>query len=277
MYKYFDVSQLNTYGTLRVGTTGYQPKFITQDGKYFIKQMAVINGDFRNDSLVEVFAYKVATVLGIEQFVVEPKLCILDLGYQGERYGIYSENFERTRGLRFLSFDSLLMLNRDDLEEYSYIRLNTISKLQLLAQLLTKYTGLSIQETTQYMVNLALIDVLICNTDRHFRNFGCCIDVDGNFKIAPIFDNGMGLGEFVSDKRYSIEFTDFLREAYIAPYGENPFQMLHILNQGFGIGKLLKRKLFRLHKFYNSRMCRLPKNAFAELYFNTILAEIERL
>ena len=58
------------------------------------------------------------------------------------------------------------------------------------------------------MLNLAILDCLVGNCDRHTRNFGVFFNSSkGEFSIAPVFDSGMGLFEhdYYRDK-YSEEY-----------------------------------------------------------------------
>lgn len=52
-----------------------------------------------------------------------------------------------------------------------------------------KSTGVDIRG---YLIILAYIDSLILNEDRHFYNI-CLIEKDEEYRVAPIFDNGLSL------------------------------------------------------------------------------------
>ena len=49
---------------------------------------------------------------------------------------------------------------------------------------------------------MIVFDAIICNTDRHYGNFGLIIDNITNkpIKAAPIFDNGLSLFNYGMDK-----------------------------------------------------------------------------
>lgn len=51
-------------------------------------------------------------------------------------------------------------------------------------------------------VDMIVFDALICNTDRHYGNFGLLVDNRTNKPIAfaPIFDNGQSLFNLATDK-----------------------------------------------------------------------------
>lgn len=48
--------------------------------------------------------------------------------------------------------------------------------------------------------DMFILDAVICNTDRHFGNFGFCVDARTNKLIgpAPLFDHGNSLFNFAS-------------------------------------------------------------------------------
>lgn len=53
-------------------------------------------------------------------------------------------------------------------------------------------TGLDISE---YLSACVSLDCLVLNPDRHYGNLGVIRRSDNTFKLAPIFDNGQGLGQ----------------------------------------------------------------------------------
>ena len=74
--------------------------------------------------------------------------------------------------------------------------------------------------------------MLVLNQDRHFKNFGVFWNVKMNrYEIAAVFDNGMGL--FENDTMFDTmdKLGDCMRYSYIAPYGEDPFELLRMLKE----------------------------------------------
>jgi len=57
-------------------------------------------------------------------------------------------------------------------------------------------------DITKYLSDTFVLDSLILNEDRHFKNLGLIFDGD-NFKTAPIFDNGKSL--FIGNSRYDAD------------------------------------------------------------------------
>jgi hypothetical protein len=50
-------------------------------------------------------------------------------------------------------------------------------------------------DCTQYLYDNIAIDMIIKNPDRHFNNLALIVNKTGNFRCAPVFDNGQGLGQ----------------------------------------------------------------------------------
>ena len=86
------------------------------------------------------------------------------------------------------------------------------------------------------MLDLAVLDCLIGNVDRHTRNFGLFYNVNTcRFEIPPVFDNGMGLFEHDYYRDMYADFEEAMRTVYVSPYGEDPFELLEILNREYGL------------------------------------------
>ena len=51
------------------------------------------------------------------------------------------------------------------------------------------------------LIDMFVFDAVVCNTDRHFGNFGVLVDNHTNTVIdnAPIFDNGLSLWGFAME------------------------------------------------------------------------------
>jgi hypothetical protein len=112
----------------------------------------------------------------------------------------------------------------------------------------------------------------VLNQDRHFRNFGVFFNEKTNkYEIAKIFDCGMGLFEndTIFDDIQSLE--QCLRYSYIAPYGEDPFDLAREL-KSTNIG-------YRYLKAINVNRLNISKNLFIHdnsyEYFIRIKKELE--
>lgn len=115
------------------------------------------------------------------------------------------------------------------------------------------------EEYYNKFVDMLIFDAVICNTDRHYGNFGLLIDNKTNKPVAfaPIFDNGYSLFNFAMDDeiadlkeysktRISAEGTAFteIAKAYITKRQKDQLR------------KLINFK-FKPHKTYNLKLKRL--------------------
>ena len=214
----------------RSDTDGFQMKAITSDRRYFVKSQAVMSGVKLNDWAVEIIASSVCHQLGIP--CVEQKYCRFIYGNK-EYDGVYSENFE-LNGYTFLSFEGLLERIYRSTKEEEFIKLNAVSKLKWCAEQLSGMSGIPYEKTEKYMLDLAVLDCLVGNIDRHTRNFGLFFNtLTGQFEIPLVFDSGMGLFENDYYRDEYRTFDEAMNHVYTAPYGEDPFELLQMLNEKF--------------------------------------------
>lgn len=219
----------------RTDTDGFQPKALSKDRKWFIKVQATISGKQMDDWKVEIIASDICKQLGIP--CVEQKMC--NVVYLDKTYkAVYSKNYELD-GFEFLSFESLI--NNLGLSTYDkeFITRDANEKLIWCAQKLTEASNIPYEETLKYMIDLAVVDCLVGNVDRHTRNFGLFYDsISNEFKIPLLFDNGMGLFEHDSYRDEYKTFDEAMRNVYVSPYGEDPFDMIKLLDDKYGLNTL---------------------------------------
>lgn len=65
-------------------------------------------------------------------------------------------------------------------------------KLEYIDSVYKKVLGYSCK---RWLLRVLTLDVMFRNTDRHLSNLGFIADRQGNLRLAPIFDNGLALGE----------------------------------------------------------------------------------
>lgn len=219
----------------RTDTDGFQMKAITSDRRYFVKSQAVIAGVRLRDWAVEMIASDLCQQLSIA--------CVKQrhagFVYEGKTYdGVYSENFELD-GYTFISFDRLLSRHGWSTMEEEFISLDAIGKLTWCAEKLAEAGTLNHADTEKYMLDLAVIDCLVGNTDRHDKNYGLFYNVNTQrFEIPLIFDNGMGLFENDPCRDEYHTFDEAMHNIYVAPYGEDPFDLLALLDEAFDLRKI---------------------------------------
>ena len=216
----------------RTDTDGYQLKALSDDRRFFVKSQAIIGGNRMDDWAVELIASNFCRQLGIS--CIEQRECEFIYGNQSYK-AVFSKNFELD-GYTFVSFERLLERMGLSSNDEEFICLDAIGKMKWCAQKLAAAGDLSYEDTLQYMLNLALIDCLVANVDRHTKNFGLFFNsYTGKYEIPAIFDNGMGLFEHDCYKDSYGTFDDAMMNVYVAPYGEDPFDMLRMIDREFDL------------------------------------------
>lgn len=264
--KVYDIKNLE-HIHCRTGSDGYQAKYYANDRKYFIKTQAKLSGVLMNDWQVEIIASKICDKLNINcvkqsHCRVKDSVKTLD--------AVISDNFELS-GNEFVSFETLLnRLNGKSTSDSEFIKLNTSNKLRYCASIISKACNIDIKYSMKYMIDLAVIDILVGNIDRHTRNFGVFWNNKLNcYTIAKIFDNGMGLFENDDYRDRYKNINERLRTLYVSPYGEDPFDMIEILYN-----------LVNLNSMYNFKSLKVSDYTFpnsdSKLYFSEILTKIRR-
>lgn len=216
----------------RTDTDGYQMKALTHDRRLFVKSQAVISGVLMRDWAVEVIASDICRQLSIP--CTDQKQC--QFVYEGRRFdGVYSRNFELD-GYTFLSFERLLERNGLSSKDDEFIAMNSLDKLKWCADKLSEFGSLPYSDTLKYMIDLAVIDCLVGNIDRHTRNYGLFFNAGtGRYEIPPVFDNGMGLFENDPYRDKYDTFEAAMRNVYVSPYGEDPFDMIQMLDKEYDL------------------------------------------
>lgn len=264
--KIYNIADLEKYNC-RSGSDGYQAKYFADSRKHFIKTQASLSGVLMNDWMVEIIASKLCDRLNIncvkqQHCKVRDEVKTLD--------AVVSKNFELD-GWDFVSFESLLnRLSGESTQDSFFIRLGTIEKMEYCAKVIAKACNINYKYALKYMIDLAVIDILVGNNDRHTKNFGVFWDINNNkFSIAKIFDNGMGLFEndYYRDNYKNLQ--ERMRNVYVAPYGEDPFDMIKILKNYININNI--------YNFGNIKSSELTfPNEDSKVYFKEILNELRR-
>lgn len=239
-YKVFQISKLHK-NSQRTGTDGYQPKFISSDGKYFIKAQCNLGGYLVDDWKVEVIASKLCNLFNFR--CIEQLPCYL-VDKDLKLHGVYSRNLLLHT---FKSFESLLEANRLSTKDPWFVKADAISKIYSLAEAVQKSMCASYniqvdkKDIVDYIVKCAIIDILVCNNDRHTRNYSIIFDKYGKLIPLTIYDCGMGLFENDIYLRGLNTYQECLRYSYIAPYGEDPFDLIEYLDREFKIRDYLRK------------------------------------
>lgn len=209
---------------LRSTTDGYQPKFLVDQGRRFLKVQCELNRTLRDDWRVEDIAGRICAQCGIRAVMQTP--CRVKIATPRgilTRMGVVSDNFA-VQGYQFLSFVSLLRIDREN--QQNFRMLDAPGKLDFMEKMICGVTGLASCEVREYLYGMVLVDLLVLNQDRHLKNFGVFYNIAaGRFEPALLFDFGMGL--FENDTIYDSLDTlgECLRYSYIEPFGEDPMEL----------------------------------------------------
>lgn len=218
----------------RSSTDGYQPKFFTKDRKMFIKAQANLSGVLMEDWKVEILASTICEQWQIPHVKQAPCKVVTK---SGELNAVESRNFEQD-GKTFQSFRSLLDYHYLSMRDDNFIKLNAAEKLKWCADKLSNLCGLEHKACETYMLDLALLDIIVGNVDRHSKNYGVFFDtIHSRYEIALIFDNGMGLFENDYYRDNYKTYEDAMHNVYVSPYGEDPFDLIEILSNDFDLSK----------------------------------------
>lgn len=111
-------------------------------------------------------------------------------------------------------------------------------------------------------VDMVVFDALICNTDRHYGNFGLLLDNKTNKPIgfAPIFDNGQSLFNHATEKDL-LNLNEYAKARFPACCNVSFDDLVKNFISERQIEKLQKMENFRLirHSKYNLPSARLEK------------------
>ena len=129
------------------------------------------------------------------------------------------------------------------------------------------YKGVLGYSCKRWLLKVLTLDVMFRNTDRHLSNLGFIADRQGNFRIAPIFDNGLALG--VSEGAYYDLANTITGIGFrIKPYGLTVGYLEKYINPSyfaFSIVKLVK--YLKMENFPKSEL----QNKLLLAFFNILV------
>lgn len=269
MYRTFKVDN-NKALQKRTGTDGYQPKFLVEGARYFVKVQCKLSGEYVDDWRVEDIASRTGGQLDLG--VLKQTPCNVQISYTKYKRtlkGVYSNNFELL-GYRYRSFESIInSLGLETKRNTNFIKMSNIDKIKWMATIISNHTSISYNQYLDYLIRTALIDIIVGNADRHTRNIGLLYNINKQCEeVSPIFDCGMGLFEHDLWIKHNASFDEACGQLYIEPYSEDPIILLNELESEFGVKQKLKAKV---NKLEISKSLFPSDNAYR--YFKTILKE----
>lgn len=173
---------------------GNQPKWYEPRAQLLIKSQFQYQNKLWKDNLVEIIASNIAYQLGINS--VKYDLCQIKTDTQ-IMDGCFSASFLTTDEV-FITYEQLF-------EQYAFTRTvmpsYRLSAKEHLEQILDVYSVVAELDASVYLLGMTALDWLVGNEDRHENNYGAIRNSDGNYRLAPIFDSGLGL--FEHDLKYA--------------------------------------------------------------------------
>ena len=204
---------------------GNQQKWYDKKTDSYIKAQFYYQDKYWRDDLVELIAAAIGQTLNLrdkQANVLEQRLCNIELGRK-TLHGVYSKNFSR-KGERFITFGRILSLN--DLE-FPYLA-SIPEKWSFVIDIIHQLCKVNY---TDYMIVMTIIDYLVGNEDRHLNNFGVITD-DNSYRLAPLFDFGLGL--FEHDRRYEGRpFRECLKLMECKPFHKNNSKVIDFLKEKY--------------------------------------------
>lgn len=206
---------------------GNQQKWYDVKNKRFIKEQFFYQNKYWKDYMVEYLATVIAGQCNFEN-VVKQEIVKLSNG----RYATVSKDFCE-EGFRFVPVSKFVDKSKiEEMYGWSYKMYDYLIKIA---------SDLGVDWST-YLGTMILMDFLLGNEDRHINNFGLLLK-GSEFKVAPLFDFGLGL--FEHDLIYEGKPLDKCKSHMTGlPFNENlksPVNML--LNTNFDFCKKVSENL----------------------------------
>lgn len=159
------------------------------------------------EGYAEIIASQVCKDLGIKNYVTY-RPCVINTTDEQEDtvrlLGCESTDFLRADEI-FVSSQKLFSLLRPEV----VTELNSTSGQEAYIKYIDTIKDLTNLDTQEHLDNMLMLDFLICNFDRNFWNMGVIANPNGNYRLAPIFDNGssLGLDRFEGGEFYREQLT----------------------------------------------------------------------
>lgn len=205
---------------------GNAKKFISRNRMYFAKCNSRLQFGDAFDAYSEIIASNVEQILGIQAVKYFP-------AYMNGEFVCYSRNFCGPDEI-FITYETWVQSENRKMEVAQTATDRYFSVLETYYEL----TGI---DATTYIDTMLCLDYLICNCDRHFNNFGIVKNlITGEFRLPPVFDNGMCLGSLGG---YLRSPADYARVAESKPFSYSfDTQLDLVLRKPFDIPESLNRQ-----------------------------------
>ena len=116
--------------------------------------------------------------------------CVIKFIYRNEErteQGVWCNSFLK-EGEHYIDMFSVLE-NKKTVKQFNDV-MNVKERYNYTVDVLSNCVGSDVKPFINFMMSM---DFVIGNSDRHCGNFGIIKQVDGTYRLAPIFDNGLSL------------------------------------------------------------------------------------
>lgn len=193
---------------------GSQPKFL--DNGYWYKK------NFKGyEGKAEYLVSKILECSNLSNYVKYEE-CLIN-GAQGCRSADFTKDGEMFMSLEKMHEQYLGTSLADKIAAFS----NVEDRVNYTIDFVFQFTALDV---STYFGNTLMLDALTLNSDRHTNNLGVIVNINtGEFREAPIFDNGDSLMSnfilFPPDKEYEENIRNYIS----FPFSINPLEQIKYL------------------------------------------------
>lgn len=89
----------------------------------------------------------------------------------------------------------------------------------------------------EYFKRVFTVDYISLNEDRHFHNLGVIMSLDGQYRPAPIFDNGKSLLNTNPSISYRLSISENVKRVTARPFSGSHKRMFEYFGKGFSLDK----------------------------------------
>ncbi len=87
----------------------------------------------------------------------------------------------------------------------------------------------------RYFAKIFTLDYIVLNEDRHFNNLGFIRSADGNYREAPIFDNGKSLLVGNPSVNWRLPLAENVKRTIARPFSGSFLKNMELFGTGFGL------------------------------------------
>ncbi len=206
----------------------------TSDGtqlKYFYKGNWYKEDCEECEGQVEELISKLLTFTSLDK----SEYVIYERGYINGKRGCRSKNFLGENE----SFVTLARMHKNvmgvELQDKVNVMETLTKKTEYVLDFVREMTGLDL---TAYFQKVFTLDFITLNEDRHFHNLGIIMDEDGNYRPAPIFDNGKSLLNGNSSKNFNLAIEENVKRVTARPFSGSHAKTYEHFGKGFNLDKI---------------------------------------